>query len=209
MDQPLVAVVDDEQDLLENFTSLLEDQYQVKAFNSPAAFLQALPELKQQGVRLVVSDFKMPGLTGLEMIQKAITVIPNLPFVILSGFLDKKTVMDAVELGVFRILEKPCDPEVLLSAVDQLLMEADLQNTRTEIRKITSQLREFYSTIRIALMQHIPADVLDRLIVDSPGESTETKMSFEKLLENLEQRLDQLLTSEKMINDLKGNRLKE
>jgi DNA-binding NtrC family response regulator len=208
MHQPLIAVVDDEVDLLDNFKSLLADQFQVRAFSSPAEFLQALPELRQQNIRLLISDFKMPGMTGLEMIQKAHSEFPTLPFIILSGFLDKKTVLEAVELGVFRLLEKPCEPAELLSSIDQLLVEAELFSVRTEIRQITSQLRELYSMVRIALMQYIPEDLMDRLVVDAPEGADAKKMSFEDLLENLEHRLDQLLSSEKVMNDLSGSRLK-
>ncbi|MEZ0393113.1 MAG: response regulator [Pseudobdellovibrionaceae bacterium] len=206
MKRPIIAIVDDEQDLRDNFQSLLEDQFEIKAFASPQEFLQALPDLQQKGLRLLVSDYKMPVMTGLEMVQKAHSQFPSLPFIILSGFLDKKTVLDAVKMGVFRLLEKPYAPEDLLAAIDQLLLESELQTVRNEIRQITSQLRELYSSIRLALLQHIPEELMDRLIVDAPDESEQKKMSFEDLLEQLEDRLELLLTSEKMISDIKTTR---
>jgi DNA-binding NtrC family response regulator len=209
MKPPLIAIVDDEVDLLDNFQSLLSDQFEVHTFSSPQGFLQALPELLSQKLKLLVSDFKMPGMTGLEMIQKAHFEAPSLPFIILSGFLDKKTVMEAVELGVFRLLEKPCRPDELLSTIDQLLIESELHSVRQEIRQITSQLRELYSSIRIALLQHIPEDVMDRLIV-SPSKDGGglQKISFEQLLENLEHRLDRLLNSEKVMHEMTHQRSK-
>lgn len=203
MEQPLIAVVDDEIDLLDNFRTLLSDQFQVQTFSSPVEFLKALPELHRQKLKLLVSDYKMPEMNGLEMVQKAHFEVPHLPFIILSGFLDKKTVLEAVELGVFRLLEKPCRPEELVSSIDQLLVEADLHSVRAEIRQITSQLRELYSSIRIALMQHIPSELMDRLIIDASSSSSGAqKLSFEELLESLEHRLDQLLTSEKVMHEL-------
>jgi DNA-binding NtrC family response regulator len=209
MEQPLIAVVDDEVDLLDNFRSLLQDQFQVRTFSSPEAFLQALPELQSQKLRLLISDFKMPGMSGLAMVHKAQSIFPGLPFIILSGFLDKKAVLDAVELGVFRLLEKPCPPDELLSSIDQLLVEADLHLVRKEIRQITSQLRELYSTIRMALMQHIPEELLGRMVIDAPSDGEARKMGFEELLENLEYRLDHLLTSEKVMHDLTHHRAKK
>ncbi|MGZ5278346.1 MAG: response regulator [Pseudobdellovibrionaceae bacterium] len=209
MEQPLIAVVDDEVDLLDNFQSLLQDQFQVRTFSSPQSFLQALPELQSQKLRLLISDFKMPGMSGLAMVQQAHLVYPNLPFIILSGFLDKKAVLDAVDLGVFRLLEKPCPPDELLSSVDQLLVEADLHLVRKEIRQITSQLRELYSTIRIALLQYIPEELLGRMVIDAPSEGEDRKMGFDDLLESLEHRLDHLLTSEKVMHDLTHHRAKK
>jgi FixJ family two-component response regulator len=216
MEQPLIAVVDDEVDLLDNYKILLQDQFEVRAFTSPLEFLQALPELEQQKLRLLVSDFKMPGMSGLEMIQKAHASFPNLPFIILSGFLDKQTVLDAVELGVFRLLEKPCSPDHLLSSIDQLLVESELHLVRKEIRHITSQLRELYSTIRIALMQYIPEDLMERMVIDAPSEQEAgqhatplRKMGFDELLEQLEHRLDQLLNSEKVMNEMTSQHSKK
>ena len=52
MKRPIIAIVDDEQDLRDNFQSLLEDQFEIKAFASPQEFLQALPDLQQKGLRL-------------------------------------------------------------------------------------------------------------------------------------------------------------
>lgn len=206
MSQPLIAVVDDEQDLLANFRDLLEDQFTIETFSSPQLFLESLPELQKKGVRLLITDFKMPMMNGLEMVQRAHPQAPHLPFIILSGFLDKKTVLEAVNLGVFRLLEKPCDPDQLLSAIEELLLESELHFIRSEIRKITSQLRELYSSIRLALLQYIPEDLMNRLVVDAPSGAVKKKMSFEELLENLEHRLDQLLRSERVINDLKDKR---
>ncbi len=206
MSTPVIAVVDDEVDLLENFKVLLSDQFEVESFSSPKDFLAAIPKLKAKGLRLLISDFKMPGLNGLEMIQKAHVDFPDLPFILLSGYLDKKTVLEAVDMGVFQLLEKPCQPDVLISAIDQLLIEADLADVRKEIRGITSQLREVYSSVRMALLQYIPEDVMDRLVVDTPeGKGIQT-MRFEELLEKLEHRLDSLLNSEKMISDLRNTR---
>lgn len=209
MTQHLIAVVDDEADLLDNFRALLEDQYEVAAFQSPAEFLKALPELQTRKCRLLMTDFKMPGMTGLEMVQKAHLTMPNLPFIILSGFLDKKTVLEAVNMGVFRLLEKPSDHDDILGAIDQLLIESELGFVRQEIRILTSQLRELYTSIRLIMGQYIPQDVMDRLVVEAPNGKVTKKMSFEDLLHNLESRLDQLLKTEKVINELKENHRSE
>jgi DNA-binding NtrC family response regulator len=209
MVRPLIAVVDDEVEILEYFNALLNDQYEVRSFSSPTEFLAALPSLYTSGLKLLISDFKMPRMTGLEMVQQAHAQFPRLPFIILSGFLDKKTVLDAVELGVFRLLEKPCQPDDLLSCIDQLLVESDLHTVRQEIRQITSQLRELYSSIRIALLQHIPEELMDRLVIDASQSGTAKKISFEDLLETLEHRLDRLLTSEKVMHSLVQDKSKK
>ncbi len=203
----LIAVVDDEQDLLENFESLLSEHFLIQTFSSPFAFLEALPNLLKQGLQLVITDYKMPKMNGLEMVQKG-HEIKNFPFIILSGHLEKQTVMDAVEIGVFRLLEKPTNHEDLLATIDQLLLENDLGRVRQEIRLITTQLRELYSGIRVVLSQYIPPEMQDRMVVDTQPSGGLQKMSFEDLLEQLEHRLDNLLKSEKVMNDLRQERWK-
>ncbi len=203
MNRHLIAVVDDEIELLETFRALLEEQYEVESFSAPTAFLAALPDLRARNCRLLITDYRMPGMNALEMVRKAHAEIPELPFIILSGFLDKKTVLEAVKMGVFRLLEKPSNHRELLATVDQLLAESELEAVRSEIRLLTSQLRELYSSIRLVLTQYIPDEVMDRLVIDAPNGTVKQKMSFEDLLEKLEHRLDYLLKFEKMINDLK------
>lgn len=205
--KPLIAVVDDEQDLLDNFESLLSDQFQIQTFSSPFSFLEALPTLKQKGLQLVLTDFKMPKMNGLEMVQKGHADF-RFPFIILSGHLEKQTVMDAVEIGVFRLLEKPTNHDELLATIDQLLLENDLQNVRQEIRTITSQLREIYSTMRLVLSRHLTPEMQARMVVETKDGGGLKKMGFEDLLERLEHRLDSLLKSEKMMSDLKNDRWK-
>lgn len=205
--KPLIAVIDDEQDLLDNFESLLSEQFQIQTFSSPFKFLEALPSLEKNGLRLVITDFKMPKMNGLEMVQKGHQSF-RFPFIILSGHLEKQTVMDAVEIGVFRLLEKPTNHEDLLATIDQLLLEGDLQNVRNEIRTITSQLREIYSTMRLVLSRHLTPEMQARMVVETKEDGGLKKMGFEDLLERLEHRLDTLLKSEKVMSDLKQERWK-
>ncbi len=207
-----IVVVDDETEILELYKNVLGDIYNVSSYNSPIDFLKALSSGELKDVGLVITDLKMPQMDGLTMVRQAQAQNCFFPFIMLSGYLDKQAVMDAVDVGVFRMLEKPTEFEVLLAAIDQLLMEHEIFKVRKEIRTLTSQLRELYSMVRLVLLQHIPEDMIDRLVVDGPGGNSggdpKAKMSFDTLLEKLESRLDTLLASEKMIIELKTNRFK-
>ncbi len=207
--KPHVVVVDDEADIIELYTNILSDSYRVSAFSSPKNFLDELTKGTITDVSLVLTDLKMPEMSGLEMIRKAQSANFHFPFILLSGYLDRKAMIEAVDAGVFRLLEKPTEFDVLLATIDQLLMEHEIYQVRKEIRVLTSQLREIYSMIRVVLLQHIPEELIDRLLVDAdPGGNVKAKISFEDLMERLESRLDSLLASEKMITELKTNRFK-
>ncbi|MCE3010406.1 MAG: response regulator [Proteobacteria bacterium] len=197
-----LIIVDDEKDILENFHDLLNDEYEIQTFSHPRDFLNYVAA-ERPHPHLLLTDLKMQSMDGIDMIKEAQKLGFDSPFIILSGHLDKSAALEAVDQGVFRILEKPCEQELLLRTIEETILEAEGHRVRREIRHLTSQLRELYTGIRFTLLQYIPEDVIDRLVVDAPHGKVKEKMSFEKLLEQLESRLDQLLKSEQVFEQLK------
>ncbi|MFN7454319.1 MAG: response regulator [Pseudobdellovibrionaceae bacterium] len=197
-----LIIVDDEKDILDNFNDLLSDDYEVQTFSHPREFLKHI-ETSQSLPHLLLTDLKMPNMDGISMVKEAQKLGFEAPFIVLSGHLDKSAALQAVQQGVFRILEKPCEHELLLKTIEETILEGEVHRVRREIRQLTSQLRELYTGIRFTLLQYIPEDVIDRLVVDAPNGKVKEKMSFEKLLERLESRLDQLLKSEQVLEQLR------
>lgn len=209
MNKPKIIVVDDERDILDIYVALLDPNFEVEAFNSPHEFLLALSADPKKDFELVITDLKMPEIDGLAMIKKAHELGFSFPFILLSGYLDKNAAIDAVNLGAFRLLEKPTDYDILISAIDQLIMEHEIVNVRKEIRTLTGQLRELYTSLRIIMEQYIPDEVLNRLVVETNDEGqVQNKTSFESVLEKLETRLERLLESERLLTELKINKFK-
>lgn len=156
-------------------------------------------------------------MNGLQMIQEAQRNGHYFPFILLSGFLDKDVVIQAVDVGVFRLLEKPTEYTLLLHTIDQLMIEHDVYKVRKEIRSLSSQLRELYTAIRLALLQHIPAETLNRIIRPTSINANSSNLkvsgnskdeSFEELLERLETRLEKLIASEKILDEMRVNKLR-
>ena len=204
-----IAVVDDEPDLLEFYEEELKLNHRVQTFDNPQKFVDFLQALKHpsEAPDLLISDYKMPGQNGLTMIQSAQKLGYHFPFILLSGFLTKEVIMGAIGAGVFRVLEKPVDPQLLHHTIDELLMEHEIGKARGEIRKLTGQLREIYSGIRLIMDQYIPEDVQSRMIVETEGQNdVKKKMSFDEVLSNLEARLDFLLKKEQVFVDLKSKK---
>lgn len=199
-----IAVIDDEADIREDYKTLLGDEFEVRAYEDPTQFLKALDQSVNDFPDLVITDYKMPGIDGIEMIRMAQKKGANFPFILLSGYLDKDSVISAVEVGVHRLLEKPTNFETLRAAIDQLLLEYEIVNIREEIRQITSQLRELYTGIRMIMSQYIPQEVIERTIIHAPQGLVKNKLSFELLLEHLEARLEKLLASEKIMMALRS-----
>lgn len=211
-----LVVVDDEADIVDLYKSILSIQYDVEGYSNPKAFLKALDQDVSKVPDLLISDYNMPEMNGLQMIQEAQRSGHYFPFILLSGFLDKDVVIQAVDVGVFRLLEKPTEYTLLLHTIDQLMIEHDVYKVRKEIRSLSSQLRELYTGIRLALLQHIPAETLNRIIRPATAKQDPSikttgivkDESFEELLERLETRLEKLIASEKILDEMRVNKLR-
>ena len=209
MTQHRIAVIDDEIELLENYKDFLGEYFELSPFSDAQDFLTSMDSPQFQAPDLVITDLKMPSMDGIEMIRRAQKKNIHFPVILLSGFLDKQTAIDAVDIGVFKLLEKPTSMDKLMATIDQILVEHDIYKVRNEIRVLTSQLRELYTSLRMVVLPYIPQDVLDRMVVDTQNTSGSKKMSFDDLLENLETRLEQLLRSEKVLGEIRQQKYRQ
>ena len=209
MTQYRIVVIDDELELLKNYKDFLGEHFELLPFSNAQDFLTSMDNPEFQGPDLVITDMKMPSMDGLEMIRRAQEKNIHFPVILLSGFVDKQTALDALDIGVVKLLEKPTSMDKLMATIDQILVEHDIYKVRNEIRVLTSQLRELYTSLRLVIIPYIPQDLLDRMIVDTQNRSGSKKMSFEDLLENLETRLEQLLQSEKVLGEIRQQKYKQ
>lgn len=193
--QKRVAVIDDEKDILESYQEILGQDYLVLPFENPKDFLSFLDLNKECPFEAVVSDLKMPGMSGIEMLKQAHAKGFQFPAVLLSGHLDKDTAIKAVDLGVYRLLEKPTKPEALISTLAALMQEHEVTVVRKEIRQITNQMRECYTYLRLLVEQHVP-DAEDNVLQTNHRGKVVHQESFDSLLTRLEEKLEVLLQSE-------------
>lgn len=112
-----ILFVDDEKFVLEAFRRNLRRQFDVEVADDP---LSALKMFETAGpFAVVVSDLKMPNMTGIEMLGVVKKRWPDTVRIMLTGQADLNAAMDAVNQGhIFRFLTKPCSPEDLVRAVN-------------------------------------------------------------------------------------------
>ena len=112
-----VVCVDDEPQVLSGLSLHLRRRYEVETATSGAAALELLARQPQAAV--VISDMRMPGMTGAELLEKASAAYPHTTRILLTGHAEVDSAIAAVNKGsVFRFLVKPCPPPELLAAVD-------------------------------------------------------------------------------------------
>lgn len=206
--KPLIALIDDETEIVDSLSDFLDSDYETIKFSNSKEFLQKVDTIKD--LKLIITDYNMPGLNGIDL-MKAVYSKTNsvIPFIIQSGYVDKKTALSAIDLGVYKILEKPLDPNILMSTIQELLVTVELEKNQAEIHKLTEQIHELYMMMRLTFLQYIPQEIQDKMVVDAPQGVVVGKMKFEDLLFELEAKLNELLRNEKSLTQIVSNRILE
>lgn len=110
-----IVLVDDEQSIKQAAGKALENAgYRVASFNLPD---QALLYLRTTKADLLITDFSMPGIGGLGLVEQIRLSAPDLPVVMISGYVSEANRAKAAEMGVSTILDKPLSVQALLEAV--------------------------------------------------------------------------------------------
>lgn len=113
-----VLYVDDERLNLMLFVAHLDKKYNVLTADSGEVGLTILKE--NRGIRVVVSDMKMPHMNGIEFIKKALEITPDTIFYILTGFEITKEIQQALDEGLIRkYFRKPFNIKEISAEIDR------------------------------------------------------------------------------------------
>ena len=123
MAEDLVHVIDDDPAVRDSLSFLLETaNLSARTYESAIAFREALPQV-QSGC--VVTDVRMPEMTGIELVKRLKAEGFRLPIVMITGHADVPLAVEAMKAGVADFIEKPFDDEVLLGAIHAALSEGE------------------------------------------------------------------------------------
>ncbi len=132
-----IVVVDDEE-LMREFisTSLERLGHKVKIKRSAQEMLEDFAPGRYD---LVVSDYKMPNMTGIEMAEKLLALEPGLPIVLMTAYGTVEAAVKAMKLGIQDFIEKPFQIEILEHTVSQVLQLSRLKKENRSLREKLSQ----------------------------------------------------------------------
>jgi two-component system NtrC family sensor kinase len=150
-----ILIVDDSATVRMSFLRLLRDQHECIEARNVA---EALEQLKQRSVGLVITDVIMPGLSGVELLRIVMDRYPKTAVVVVSSVDRPQRALDAVRLGASDYLIKPCDDEVLELTVGRALerrrllinaakYKADLELRNQELVEGKAQLERLQAQI--------------------------------------------------------------
>lgn len=136
-----ILLLDDEEIVLLAIKETLQrDSYNVAAFTNPSEALEAIENTE---FSVIISDHRMPQMTGLEFLNKCKETQPNASRILITGVLTLNTVVEAVNKGeIFRFIAKPWIREELIATVENAVQRHALIEANTQLQANTLDLND-------------------------------------------------------------------
>jgi len=134
-----IMIVDDELVNLRTLERLFRRDYQVLLAQSGA---EALTLLEQHDVALLISDQRMPDMTGIELMKNTVALRPHMVKILLTGYTDVGALIEAINCGlVYRYLTKPWNNDDLRITVSRALEHYELIKSKHILEMVNQRLR--------------------------------------------------------------------
>ncbi|MFW6221723.1 MAG: sigma-54-dependent transcriptional regulator [Fibrobacterota bacterium] len=128
-----LAIIDDEPAVLRNLKRRAEKSgYEVEAFSDPVA---AMAAMEKKAFNIVLSDLRMPGLTGFEVLERVKALSRETQVIIMTGYGSVSTAVDLVKQGAFYYLEKPFSPDQAMLILHRAAKHLGLADENRRLKK--------------------------------------------------------------------------
>jgi len=155
----LVHLIDDDDAVRSSLAFLLGTaRIGVRTYETAAAFLAALPDVKSG---CVVTDVRMPGMSGIDLLRELQGRKITMPVIVITGHGDVQLAVEAMKIGAVDFIEKPFDDDVFLTAVNAALTRSE-KNAEQEGER--TRLTE-----KLATLSNRERDVLEGLVAGKPN----------------------------------------
>lgn len=155
----VVHVIDDDDAVRESLVFMLRSaKIDVRSYETAEHFLDQLPTLK---MGCIVTDVRMPGMSGIDLLRKLREIDINLPVIVITGHGDVPLAVEAMRTGAIDFLEKPFDDEALLTSIRNALDSGE---------KISAESSERAELLdRVAALSSREREVLEGLVAGQPN----------------------------------------
>jgi len=161
MEKACILFVDDEKHNLTAFKSAFRRNYDVFLANSAE---EGLKILRDNPIKVIITDQRMPGMTGIELLEKIIPTYPNAIRMILTGFSDVEAIINAINTGqVYRYITKPWNKNELKITIDNALeayhlreenktliqnLQAANEGLEDKVQKRTQEIEQYLGIVK-------------------------------------------------------------
>ena len=160
-----ILYVDDESANLTVFEMAFEDDYDVHVAGTAR---EAIKVLRKNNVDLLITDQRMPEMTGVQLLEAVSIEYPHMVRMVLTGYSDIQAIIQAINTGrIDQYVTKPYDPEVLKMSMDRELELKKLERRNQELVDKLKAAVQRAKNIREAFQKYVPAPVVKSLL-DNP-----------------------------------------
>lgn len=154
-----ILIVDDEESVLEGLGEFLEDEgYKVYKAQDGNVGLQVFRSVKPD---LVMTDLRMPGMSGIELIGEIRKLKENTPVIVFTGYGALETAIDAIHLRVFDFVKKPVDLDSLKETLDRARRNVQVaRQVQDEMDVLREQLASFQTRLQEQLVRFAEVEPL-------------------------------------------------
>lgn len=135
-----ILVVEDDRDMADNCHKL----FKRSGYDSVVTYSgkEALDVIsKVRSIRIVLTDLKMPGMDGIELLKKIKDIKPEIEIIIMTGYGTIKNAVEAIKIGATDYITKPFNKDELLNAVNKII---EAQKLKAQVSQLRSELQDKY-----------------------------------------------------------------
>lgn len=146
-----ILVVDDDPYVLESISRMLAEYgYPVIPCNCGE---DAITQLLKNDTKLILTDIKMPGISGIELLEKIHSIYPKMPVILMTGYAELDLAIDAIKKGAFDFITKPYNPEYLVHTIEKANRYTELLQVEEDYKQrleetVKQQTQEIFNLSR-------------------------------------------------------------
>ena len=164
-----ILIVEDEKAISGVLHSILSDELPDYEFIIAEDGLEGYKNIEKDDFSLVISDIKMPKLSGTELLKQSLALKPDQTFVMISGHADIDTAVDCLKEGAYDFISKPIDINRLITSVKNALDKGNLRsenkNLQSENKNLKKKVNKKYQMIGESPALKKIQDMIDKVAV--------------------------------------------
>ncbi len=149
-EKPNVLYVDDENDNLLSFKANFRREYNIFTCDNAK---EGLNIFQKEDIQVLLTDQKMPGMTGVDFLKEAVKIKPDIPRIIVTAYTDINVMIEGVnEVNIFKFIQKPWNIEYFRRSINQAY---EIVNLRRENARLMEELKRANSQLEFYLRQKL------------------------------------------------------
>ena len=160
-----ILYVDDEPQNLISFKATFRREYNIHTATNG---VDGMEILRKNTIHLIITDQRMPGMTGVQFLEKTIPEFPECIRMVLTGFSDMEAIIDVINNGrIFRYITKPWDETELRMTIENARQLYILQQkNKLLVRELKSKMEEQERTLKL-FMKYVPETIVEKALSDT------------------------------------------